>query len=825
MLLSGSIPSLVNGVSQQPPSIRLPSQLDSQVNGYSSITDGLIKRPPTEHIKKLFEGFASANTLVHFISRDSGEQYVALFNAAFGIKVFNLLNGTEYQVRQLDGSVIDPNTDYFYLDCNDKSKDLRAVSVADSTFVANRTYKVQQSSDSNPSSTFRAFVLIKQGQYSTTYTVKVNGVTASYTTQRSGGTYDVDPATQSNNASTAALGLRTSAIATGLAAEIVTALGAGWTVTQYADSGVIKIHKNDNSSFSIDGMDDLGSKILSVVTDKVQRFADLPQVCDNGQIIKVAGDPTADEDDYWVKFTAADGMSSGRGLWEECPAPGTNRGFSVLSMPHKLTRLQDDGAGTITGTPNAIYFGWGEETGWKGRDCGDATSNPDPTFVGRYITDIFVFRNRLGFLSDTNVVLSRAGNFLDFYRKTNLSVLDDDPIDVSASHPRVVKLRYAVPFNDELICFGDKAQFTMKAGETLSPKTVGLTVATELDSEEDCRPVMSGNVVFFPCPNGNYGTVREYFFDSTTNQKDSRPITAHVPHYLPSKIRQLSVSTTEDVLVCRSSEHDLEVYRWIMNGTDKVMSSWSKWPLTTGSSTLVLGTTFVGSKLYLVMGRGGNFTLEVMDLSPGLVDADADFVTHLDRRVHPTAAVYDAVSNTTTLTLPYEDTEGGNLRVYHSGVNAGKQVSVNSITTGATTATVAVKGNVSTAAWVGFSYEMRFRFSPMMLREAHPLGGYSGVTSGRLQLRYMSVAYADCHSFSVEVTPVYRDTQTNTFVARQIGSGGIIGQINLATGSFRFPVNAKNDEVTVEVVNDSPFPSRFISAEWEGTYHNRARRV
>jgi hypothetical protein len=29
-------------------------------------------------------------------------------------------------------------------------------------------------------------------------------------------------------------------------------------------------------------------------------------------------------------------------------------------------------------------------------------------------------------------------------------------------------------------------------------------------------------------------------------------------------------------------------------------------------------------------------------------------------------------------------------------------------------------------------------------------------------------------------------------------------------------LGAKNDRVTVELVNDSPLPSKFIDAEWEG---------
>ena len=52
-LVSKNIPNLINGVSQQPPSLRLGTQGEAQENGLSDVVDGLKKRPPTEFLKKL----------------------------------------------------------------------------------------------------------------------------------------------------------------------------------------------------------------------------------------------------------------------------------------------------------------------------------------------------------------------------------------------------------------------------------------------------------------------------------------------------------------------------------------------------------------------------------------------------------------------------------------------------------------------------------------------------------------------------------------------------------------------------------------------------
>ena len=52
-LVSKSIPNLINGISQQPPALRLDSQGEVQENGLSDVVDGLKKRPPTKFLKKL----------------------------------------------------------------------------------------------------------------------------------------------------------------------------------------------------------------------------------------------------------------------------------------------------------------------------------------------------------------------------------------------------------------------------------------------------------------------------------------------------------------------------------------------------------------------------------------------------------------------------------------------------------------------------------------------------------------------------------------------------------------------------------------------------
>ena len=79
-LISGTIPSLINGVSQQPATLRLPTQGEIQENGLSHIARGLEKRPCTEHITEV-AGITSANSndvFIHTIRRSEDEAYAVI---------------------------------------------------------------------------------------------------------------------------------------------------------------------------------------------------------------------------------------------------------------------------------------------------------------------------------------------------------------------------------------------------------------------------------------------------------------------------------------------------------------------------------------------------------------------------------------------------------------------------------------------------------------------------------------------------------------------------------------------------------------------------
>ena len=144
-LVSQAIANLFNGVSQQSPSIRQPAQAEFQENSFSSIVDGLHKRHPTNFLAKLSSTAPEGNPFIHVINRDAVEQYVLI------------ISDGQLQVWDLEGNqktVTVGASAAEYIDVDNPAADLNALTIADYTFILNRTKAVRRkSSGETPPST------------------------------------------------------------------------------------------------------------------------------------------------------------------------------------------------------------------------------------------------------------------------------------------------------------------------------------------------------------------------------------------------------------------------------------------------------------------------------------------------------------------------------------------------------------------------------------------------------------------------------------------------------------------------------------------------
>jgi len=176
--ITTTVPNLIQGVSQQSPQVRLAGQCEEQINGLSTVTKGLTKRPPARLIDNL-GAVALEGDFLHFINRSETERYVVTIehrttgDGSGVIRVFNLETGDEAEIEGNTGGYT-VSGDYLKLATANKSHEqLKALTIGDSTFLLNTDVTVAKTDEkSEPLDSSRALVFVKQGDYAKKYGLK-----------------------------------------------------------------------------------------------------------------------------------------------------------------------------------------------------------------------------------------------------------------------------------------------------------------------------------------------------------------------------------------------------------------------------------------------------------------------------------------------------------------------------------------------------------------------------------------------------------------------------------------------------------------------------
>ncbi|WAW10001.1 hypothetical protein NB640_12400 [Oxalobacter vibrioformis] len=767
MLINKSIPSLFNGVSQQPASMRHTSQCEVADNIYPTVAIGFSKRTNTEYRAKLRDTL-DREVFSKLINRDTSERY-EVFIADGMIEVYDLITFEKKTVNTPDG--------LGYLTSENPKIDFNMTTIADHSFVLNRTVKAGMAEGKKPANPVNiGFANVIASPASHAFHITVNGTTATVSLGAGGATI--------------------SGLADSLRSELSTKLGGGYSVTRFTSGGIM-VEKVDGGEVEITASDTYGNEGVKAISNGVSRFSYLPATLIPDYVIEVIGDPDNSESDYYVEYKD--------GRWIETTASDISNEFDLSTMPHVLIREAD---GTFT-------F---KQAEWAGRTTGDEDSNPNPSFIGASINDIYLIRNRLGLLADENVVLSRANEFYSFYGESARTVIDSDPIDAPAPGNKVSILKYAVSFNKVLLLFSDQTQFQLTAGETLTPKTARIDPTTSFESSPLVRPVSIGMELFFTVARGGYSGVREYYVDNTTVSNDAIDITAHVDSYVPGDIFKLASSSNEDLLVAASAREPnvLYAYKFYWSKDEKLQSAWFRFIFEEGVE--ILDMDFIANNLYLIIKRADGVYLETMNFQPSLEDRGLSFRVLLDRRVTLTGS-YDPATKLTTWELPYTPTGpvsvvlGGSFEGQRGFQLFGTTVEGNKVT---------AKGDYSGGeAFIGVPYTMRYEFSEQYAED----GQKNALLSATVKLRRMLVNYSDSGYFRINVTPWARQTYTYVFTGTALGdASAVIGTVPIVSGSYRFPIKSSNLRTRIEIINDSHLPSHFQSAEWEAEMVVKSQR-
>ena len=648
--ISKTVQQLFGGISRQLPGVRFDSQLTDALNVEDSPIHGLRRRPGIERVASLASASVSNSYKDHFVNRDASERYNMQFTGvnATPLKVSDL-SGTNYFVK-ITGNADD------YLTTTTPRSDIRAVSVADTTFVSNAAKTPAMTAvmePAGPGANLRysprvAFItLLSRIEATEEYLIDI---------QLAGGT----------PISVLAVAMGSGGTITEAAADVVTAINTAgfidnvaptpdvtmWTASLVGTSEgstTIRIESGLQSDggpydifwdFTVSANSTQGPTYIKAVTGAVDKRSDLPASAEAGDKLKIIALDSPGRNDYYVTFDTE------LNAWVETHQDGIETAFSTDTMPHTVTRRVDDVSGTVTGTPSAIYFEVAAAP-WESRQVGDEDSAPTPSFVSHGSIDgLFVHKNRLGFLSGPYVCLSRSNDLYNFWPTTATEVLDDDPIDLLLPSSAVNKLLWGVPFDEALVLISDGKQFVLHSGaDPLTVKTVNIKETTQYAVVADVEPAFAGNTLFFLTRANGYSQLREYFLESDGVSDEAPDASAHVSGLISSSVRQLVSIPEHDTLVllydyADASGDDGLFYRYRWHGTTKVQGSFTRFRT---SALNVYSACTVDGYVYL-FGAAPDASLHIGRLPLATSNTPGqDFPVHLDMWYRASAGTNEAV--------------------------------------------------------------------------------------------------------------------------------------------------------------------------------------
>jgi len=610
------IGNYLGGVSKQPDSKKQPGQVRECINGLPDITTGLAKRPGFKFISVLknSSGTAYTNQLDgakwFYINRGDGDKYIGCItpkaSANGSIYIWNADTGVACTITDTaTSSALGAHT---YLTGVKTNYDV--LTVHDSTIITNNTVTV--TTQANPTfvaQTRGTLILLGTDAQmaSETFTATVAGQLATYTSQATDG-YDE--------------------VLAGLKTAIEGKNISGLTVTKYGTSLQLdRVVSGTRTTFTLTAKGGKDNKGIVVFQDWAENSSVLPPHSFHNHVVEIINTHENDQDNYYAKFVANNGVND-FGYWKETIGPTASPGLVNTTMPHVLL---------CTGTNT---FTFGPKT-YTERNVGDNITNSHPSFVGKTIQQAFFHANRLGFLTEDNISLSRAADPFNFYHRSARTLTPDDPIDISATSIRPAILHAVKPTTQGLVLFSKSQQFLMYSDSgPITPSTTKIRPISNMEMDKNVDPIDVGTHMNFISKTPNYTRVFSFQTRGLQENPAILDIGRVVNEWITIDVDTL-VASIQNEFIAMSGQASDEIffYRTYSDGEDLLMEAWFKWKLPGTVQTMAVDE----DDMFTVTKQGNQYTVSRANLT--MSPEASIIISNAGQKVNPCIDLYTPATN------------------------------------------------------------------------------------------------------------------------------------------------------------------------------------
>lgn len=865
--VDGSYQSVVGGVSEQVPQDRRPGQHHEQINMVSDPVRGLARRHGSFH---LAEAVLHAYTPQNLSSVVADTARHRVFQFQVGGRNYDII----YRTSRITGATFpedgvmcfDRDLNTFLTVQRGSSTLVSSLLTTGVSAIANVGKYLFLAPDSDGSSvttvdalaatSFSFAVWVRGGAYSRTYRVTAltaggNTLRAEYKTPSSSfpdllSTADIplflDPPTNSvpnptyqkqvndrvNDYNskvtqwigTAAAAITPEAIAIKLRDAII---AAGWagsgldvrvvdsTVMLYAGTAFDKI-------VSITAEDGGDGSLLRAVGNEVASIDQVSTIHQVGKVVRVRPKRNDGTDVFYLKAYQKGpilDLNYAEVTWREaagfestpvdlyCYATVRSGVLYLAGSASELDTMMG-----VTGTPRPVANG-----------VGDKTSSPYPKFIGRKITYMGMFQDRLVIGSGATLYFSRTGDYQNFWRQSVLTVDATDPIELFALGAEDDTIRVSTTYDRNLLLFGKRKQYVVSGRQPLTPANASIVVQSSHEDAVDSFPVNSGNYVFYNKYRNGVTSTHQVQIGTLVDTPESYEVSKQLDRYVVGQPHEILAVTSPNTVFLRTRavRDAVYVYTYLdsSTGSERLFDSWSRWQWEPNMGSII-----------------------------GLSKHDGDIILYTVRRGRPSSgseSIYIAadrfVLDTSPSKYPYLD----NLRLEADLTAAG--ASVSDAMNGVEDRSVAY-GAGSVLFNLGLPQTRRAE-----LEQAYPSTGinrYTGwnypayvtptnpyildsngkaIVSGRLTLMGVNVSVADTGGLIGEVTTPNGTTRPTSFTGHIIGrKTNLVGRAPIVTTNVSVSIGREVRECSYTLSARDWLPLTITAIEWHGQFFNNTPR-
>lgn len=609
------------------------------------------------------------------------------------------------------------------------------------------------------------------------------------------------------------------------------AVAAGLTTATRVDSSVC--FDNVKTLVVQDGGD--GSLIRGADND-VPSITEVTSVHFAGKLVKVR--PADSQDSFYLKAVPKD-QTITTGFTEVSWIEGSG-------VEHQITTALV--YGTASGTSFYVASSEalltsilpGTHPGFDLSEVGDNDTSPLPFFIGRKISYLGIFQDRLMIGSGGVIRASRVGDYLNLFRTSVLTAPADDPLEMLSQGSEDDELRYGVLYDRDLVIFGRKRQYAISGRVPLTPSSANMAVMSSHEGAGDLPPLAVGGLIYYGKQGENNCSVLEIRPGQVSESPESYPISSQVDTYFVGNAVELATLAKPSTLFLRtkSQRNGLYVFSYLDFPDGRKQDAWSRWEFPEVCGSIIgIAPTADGMLTFSVRSMHSQLWL-VADLCP--INTGLASYPYLDS-IRPWAEVV-----TNTGSVRNEEQEGwcGAFNAASTRFLAGSDLYHvdHPYEDGGDSLLEEFPAEVGNLM-VGAQNDSYFIPTNPFIKDQKG----SAITTGRLTVTKMLLTFTKSSGFTAEatskqvsvvsqhditnvvtsiaetLTPTSNDTIFNGFVFGDPNAE--IGKVPVTDGQQSIPIGRETREFDLVIRARSWVPLTVTALEWVGQFFNRSRRL